>query len=166
MQNRAAWLVSTVIAVTVLAPYPAETQVLTERNVSLGMARTIADAAIAACKAGGFDISVVVVDRSGAVRLMMRSDSASPHNAELARRKAYTARTYKSPSTAFRDWSAGTSDLAGQRLIADVIPLGGGVPIMIGTDAIGGVGVSGTPMQDSDEKCAVAGRAAVSGQLK
>jgi uncharacterized protein GlcG (DUF336 family) len=149
----------------VLAPAAASAQVLHQADVSLGMANTIALAAIGACKAAGNDVSVAVVTRSGDVRTLMRNDAANPHNAELARRKAYTARTYRMTSLQFRDHTA-LPEFAGQRLLADVIPLGGGVPIRIGDDVIGGVGVSGSPQQEQDETCALAGIAAVKDQLR
>jgi uncharacterized protein GlcG (DUF336 family) len=135
-------------------------QILSERSVSLQMARTIADAALAACKSEGFDVSVAVVDRSGAVKVLFRADSANPHNAELARRKALTARTFHITSMEFQKRTVDGAPLAAQRNLADVIALGGGVPILIGNDAIGGVGVSGSS-QEQDDKCAAAGVAAV-----
>ena len=140
--------------------------VLTERSVSLQLARVIGDAAIAECKKDGYDVSAVVVDRAGQMRILLRSDAASPHNADLARRKAYTARTFKIPSMEFEKRTEPGMPLAGQRLLVDVIPLGGGVPINAGMETIGGVGVSGSPSQEEDEKCAMAGVAAAASMLK
>jgi uncharacterized protein GlcG (DUF336 family) len=141
-------------------------QVLTERNVSIQLARTISDAAIAACKSDGFDVTVAVVDRAGDLKLLLRADTSNPHNADLARRKAYTARTFGVSSTEFRKRTSGGSDLEGQRSLAEVVPLGGGLPIMVGNERIGGLGLSGAPDQAADEKCAQAGLAAAAGQLK
>ena len=141
-------------------------QVLTQRSISLQLARTIADAALAACTKDGFDVTAAVVDRAGDFVLLLRSDRANPHNAELARRKAYTSRTFGITSLEFRNRTAGTSEFAGQRQLAEVIPLGGGVPIRIGTEIIGGLGLSGSPQQEADEKCALAGLAAAANQLK
>jgi len=106
------------------------------------------------------------VDRAGDLKLLHRADSANPHNADLARRKAYTARTYNVASLEFAKRTAGTSDLSGQRQLVDVIPLGGGLPIRVGTEVIGAIGLSGAPTQEQDEKCAQAGLAAVAGMLK
>ena len=141
-------------------------QVLTQRSVSLQLARTIADAALAACTKDGFDVTAAVVDRAGDMVLLLRSDRANPHNAELARRKAYTSRTFNLTTLEFRNQTAGASEFAGQRQLFDVIPLGGGVPIRIGTEVIGGLGLSGSPVQEADEKCAMAGLAAAANQLK
>ena len=146
---------------------PASAQlVLSERNVSLKLARMIADGAIEQCANNGYDISVVVVDRIGQVRVMMRGDKAAPHNVDLARRKAYTARTFRRTSADWAKRTAQEPDIAPQRNLAEVIALGGGVPINFGDDTIGGVGVSGAPGQDKDVACAKAGVAKVAEQLK
>jgi uncharacterized protein GlcG (DUF336 family) len=93
-------LKSTVViaAIMALAPMGADAQILTERNISLQLALSIAQAAMAACKTDGYDVSVAVVDRAGDLKVMLRADTANPHNADLARRKAYTSRTFKVPS--------------------------------------------------------------------
>jgi uncharacterized protein GlcG (DUF336 family) len=148
------------------ASFPAQGQVLTERNVSLRLATLMANAAIAACKTDGYDVTVAVVDRAGDLKLLLRADTANPHNADLARRKAYTARTFGVPSMEVAKRTNGPTDLSGQRYLVDIIPLGGGVPIAIGTDKIGGLGISGSPTQEADEKCANAGLAAAAGSLK
>ena len=126
-------------------------QVLTQRSVSLAMAKTAAEAALSACKEAGFDVTSAVVDRAGTLRVLLKADSASPHNAELARRKAFTALTFHITSTDFAKRSVQGAPLEAQRNLADVIALGGGVPILIGSEAIGGVGVSGTTTQEQDD---------------
>jgi uncharacterized protein GlcG (DUF336 family) len=84
---------------------------------------------------------------------------------ELARRKAYTARTFRRSSL---EWAKRSeTELVGQRSLAEVIPLGGGVPIQVGNDTIGAVGVSGTSGgQQADDNCAKAAIAKVADQLK
>jgi uncharacterized protein GlcG (DUF336 family) len=149
-----------------VVPFAAQGPVLTERNISLQLARTIADAAIAACKADGYDVTAAVVDRAGDLKLLLRADTSNPHNADLARRKAYTARTFGVTSLEFAKRTNGPTDLSGQRNLAEVIPLGGGVPIMIGAEKIGGLGLSGAPTQEADEKCAKAGLATAANILK
>jgi uncharacterized protein GlcG (DUF336 family) len=141
---------------------PASAQVLMARDVSLRMALTIAEAALAEC---GSQTSVAVVDRAGRLRVFLQGDNANPHNIELARRKAYTARTFRTSSA---EWAKRTETTnSGQRMLADVIPLGGGMPINIGAETIGGVGLSGaTGGQEKEEACAKAGIAKVADQLK
>src|SRR5687767_10362920 len=86
----------------------AEAQVLMERNISVSLAMAVANAAIDSCgrASGQVTITVAVVDRAGDVRLIINGDTASPHNLELARRKAYTARTFRRPSL---EWAMGTA---------------------------------------------------------
>jgi uncharacterized protein GlcG (DUF336 family) len=161
-------LKSTVLIAAILAllPLSARSQVLTERNISLQLALQIAQAAMAACKSDGFDVTAAVVDRAGDLKVLLRADTANPHNADLARRKAYTSRTFKVPSMDVAKRTNGPTDLSGQRFIADVIPLGGGLPINIGNETIGALGISGSPTQEGDEKCAKAALASVAGSLK
>jgi uncharacterized protein GlcG (DUF336 family) len=155
-----------IAALSGITSLPVHAQVLTERNISLRLATTMANAAIAACKTDGFDVTVAVVDRAGDLKVLLRADTANPHNADLARRKAYTARTFGVPSMEVAKRTNGPTDLSGQRFLVDIIPLGGGVPIMIGMDKIGGLGISGSPTQEADEKCANAALASVASQLK
>jgi uncharacterized protein GlcG (DUF336 family) len=138
--------------------------VISERNVSMQLARVIADTAME-CSKNGIGLSVAVVDRSGQVRVLLRGDGTPPQGVELARRKAYTARVFRRSSL---EWAKRTeTDLGGQRLLADVIPLGGGMPINVGNETIGAVGVSGTSGgQQADEDCAKAAIAKVADQLK
>jgi uncharacterized protein GlcG (DUF336 family) len=158
--------VITTLLVAALGGAVMQGQVLTERNISLQLARTIGDASIAACKADGYDVTVAVVDRSGDLKLLLRSDSSNPHNADLARRKAYTARTFGVTSLDFAKRTNGATEFSGQRDLVEVIGLGGGLPIMFANERIGGLGLSGAPTQEADEKCAKAGLAAAAGQLK
>jgi uncharacterized protein GlcG (DUF336 family) len=151
--------VSAIIAV----PGYAGAQVLTEKNISIKMAMIIAETALTDCTSR---VSVAVLDRAGRMRVFLQGDNASPHNLELARRKAYTALTFRRPSA---EWAKRTAegDVTGQRNLTDVIPLGGGVPIMIGEDAVGAIGLSGAPGgQPKEEACAKAGIAKVADQLK
>jgi uncharacterized protein GlcG (DUF336 family) len=150
--------VSAIIAV----PGAAGAQVLMERDVSVKMALAIAETALAEC---GQRVSVAVVDRAGRLRVFLQGDGAAPHNIELARRKAYTARTFGRTSL---EWAQRTeTTLPGQRELTDVIPLQGGVPIKVGNDTIGGIGLSGAPNGGpQEEACGIAGIAKVADQLK
>lgn len=147
----------------------ASPQILMQANISAAQARRIVDTIIAECSEPGelLTVTIAVVDRAGQPIMQVRADTASPHNWELAYRKAYTARTYRRTTLDWRDRTAEGSDLAGQRMLSDVVPLGGGVPIMRGNDALGGVGVSGsTSGQEGDSACAAAGIAAIADELE
>ena len=154
----------------VIVPGSAGAQVLSEKNVSTKMALTIAQTALAEC---GDRVSVAIVDRSGRLKVFLQGDGAAPHNLELARRKAYTAETFGRTSL---EWAqrteagantGGSQNIQGQRSLAEVIPLQGGVPIKAGDVTIGGVGLSGAPMGGpQEEACGKAGIAKVADQLK
>ncbi len=159
----------TVLVAAALAgavPMVAHGQILTERNISLQLALQIANAAMAQCKADGYDVTAAVVDRAGDLKVLLRADTANPHNADLARRKAYTSRTFKVPSMEVAKRTNGPTELSGQRYLVDIIPLGGGLPINVGNDTIGAIGISGSPNQEGDEKCASAALASVASSLK
>jgi uncharacterized protein GlcG (DUF336 family) len=144
------------VVVALLLPGGAPAQgVVTERNLSLGLAKTIAEAALAECKSKGFNTTVAVVDRAGQVLVVLRDEKATAQQVEMARRKAYTARMFRISTLEFQKR---TNDpyYAAQRNVSDILALGGGVPILAGTEAIGGVGSSGSN-QEQDDACAKAG---------
>jgi uncharacterized protein GlcG (DUF336 family) len=145
------------------APAPAQ-GVVTQRSVSLTMAKTIAEAALKTCQAKGYHTSVAVVDRSGQVLVILRDEQATSQTVEMARRKAYTARMYNSTTLDFQQRSTDPK-YAAQRDLTDILALGGGAPIRIGNEAIGGVASAGST-QEQDDACAKAGIASVADQLK
>lgn len=145
-----------------------DAQVLMQPNVSVALARKIVDAIVAECSRPGslVTVTVSVVDRVGQPVLELRADTASPISAELAFRKAYTALIARGTSLSWRDRTAGDAELAGQRSLATVIPLGGGAAILYRDQPIGAVGVSGAQGgQPADDACAVHGVAAVADEL-
>jgi uncharacterized protein GlcG (DUF336 family) len=153
------------IAVLALVPPVAGAQgLVTQKALSLGLARAIAEAALTECKSKGFATSVAVVDRAGQVLVLLRDENASAQTAEMSRRKAYTARMFRTSTMEFQKRTADPL-YAAQRDVADILALGGGVPIQIGDDVIGGVGSSGSS-QVQDDACARAGVAKVAELLK
>jgi uncharacterized protein GlcG (DUF336 family) len=142
-----------------------QAQVVMQPNVSLELAREIAVAAMDACHSLGFDTSVAVVDRAGDLVVLFRATASTPQTAEMARRKAYTARMWRRTS---QEWAAQTladPQRFPQRDLFDVVALSGGVPIKLGEETIGGVGSAGSNLQQ-DNDCAQAGVDAVAAQLQ
>ena len=137
---------------------------VTERNLSLALARTIAEATIAECKSKGFHTAAAVVDRAGQVLVLLRDEKATAQTVEMARRKAYTARMFRVSTLEFQKRTADPA-LAAQRDVSEILALGGGVPIQVGTETIGGVGSSGSS-QETDDACARAGIAKVAELLR
>jgi uncharacterized protein GlcG (DUF336 family) len=139
-------------------------ELVTQRNLSLPIAKTIAEAALAACKEKGYRTAVAVVDRAGQVMVVLRDEQADPITVEMAQRKAYTARMFRSTTLEFQKRTA-EGAYAAQRDLKDILALGGGVPIQAGRETIGGVASSGSG-QEQDEACAKAGIAKVAEMLK
>jgi uncharacterized protein GlcG (DUF336 family) len=138
--------------------------IVMQRNLSLGMAKTIAEAALAACKEKGYHTAVAVVDRAGQVMVVLRDEGAAAQSVEMARRKAYTARMFRTTTLEFQKRTTDPA-FAAQRDVADILALGGGAPITVGNEIIGGVGSSGSS-QEQDDACAKAGIAKVADLLK
>jgi uncharacterized protein GlcG (DUF336 family) len=163
MSSIAKILVTFAAAAFVSSPAGAQ-GVLTQKNVSLAMAQTIANAAIAQCRTMGFKISVSVVDRDGLPIIMMHDDGAGLSTNEGSDRKAYTAASFKQPSADFVKRLQDRPDTVGSRHYTRVLALAGGLPIKAGDEVIGAVGVSGTP--GKDDVCSQAGIDKVADQLK
>jgi len=138
--------------------------VVTQRNLSLGLAKTIAEAALAACEEKGYHTAAAVVDRSGQILVLLRDERSTAQVAEMARRKAYTARMFRSATVDFQKRTAGDSPYAGQRNLPDILALPGGVPVKIGDEVIGAVGSAGSTLEQ-DDACAKAGVAKASDLL-
>jgi uncharacterized protein GlcG (DUF336 family) len=83
---------------------------------------------------------------------------------ENARRKAYTARTFKMTTDQFAKMMATSEVRKQQATLPGIIGIPGGVPVKVGDDVIGGVGLSGSP--GVDEPCVQAGLDKVKDQLQ
>jgi uncharacterized protein GlcG (DUF336 family) len=160
-----ALMAATIVAVASSA-YPALAQdVLTEKQISLGLAQEIASAAIGECRKNGYHVAVTVVDRGGRIKAILRDDGGNPHLVEASRRKALTAAAFRSSSGAFAE-RVRNPDSAPLTTIRGVIALRGGLPIKVGNEVIGAVGVGGAPGGDKDEACAQAGIQKVADKLQ
>src|SRR5262249_50051464 len=137
---------------------PASAQLLARKDLSLDAALAIAQTASQTCKAQGYRVSVTVVGRTGEVLVQLRGDDASPHTMENSQRKAYTSRTFRVPSGEFAKRMLQPGQPPGAAInLTGVIALAGALPIKIGEEVIGAVGVSGAPGGEKDEVCAQAG---------
>lgn len=154
-----------VLAAAVAITTPAGAQLLTRKDLPLATALTIATTAADTCKGQGYRVSIAVLGRTGEVIVQLRGDDASPHTIENSFRKAYTSRTFRVPSGEIANRYKQDPAYFGVHL-TNVIPAEGGLPIKIGDEVIGAVGVSGSPGGDKDEACAKAGLDKVADQLK
>jgi uncharacterized protein GlcG (DUF336 family) len=133
-----------------------------ESVLPLAMANKAAQAAMEACKKDGYRVSASIVDRDGVLRTMGRADGAGPHTVESSRKKAYTAASLKRPTTELAELIAKVATLQSLRDMNDqILILGGGLPIEIGGEVVGGIGVGGAPGAHLDDACAQAGLDAI-----
>lgn len=153
-------------AAVALAPAAAGAQVLQERNVSLALAQEIAQAAVEACAAKNFNVTATVVDRAGLVRAALRADRAAPHTVEASRAKAFTAVSGRNNTTAIMENAEKNPAARNLGSIEGFLLLGGGVPVKVGDEVIGAIGVGGAPGGALDEECANAAIAKVQAKLK
>ncbi|MGC2199897.1 MAG: heme-binding protein [Stellaceae bacterium] len=144
---------------------PASGQLITEKSLSAATAMAIAQTALETCTRQGYHVSVHVVGRNGEVIAAVRGDGAPPHTMENSQRKAYTARTFRIPSGEFVQRVKDNPTLGAVHLTG-VIAARGALPIKVGDEVIGAVGVSGAPGGEKDEACAKAGIDKVADQLK
>ena len=144
---------------------PARADLLVHHDLPYAVALTIAQTTLESCGAKGYAVSVVVVDRDGDTIVAIRADNASHHTMENARRKAYTAMTFKTSTTEYaKRLTDGNPVVRQQVTLPNVIAIPGGLPIKVGNEVIGGVGASGSP--GVDEPCVQAGLDKVADQLK
>lgn len=130
--------------------------VRSDKNLSLELANQIAAAGVAACQANGYAVTTTVVDRAGGVRAVQRADNAGPHTLEASRLKAYTSASAKNNTLAMMETAQKKPGAANLVNIPGFLLLGGGVPVKVGNDVIGAVGIGGAPAGNLDEQCAIA----------
>jgi uncharacterized protein GlcG (DUF336 family) len=126
----------------------------------------LAEAAMEHCRAEGAQIAVAVVDRFGTLQMLLRDRFAGPHTPETARRKAWTAVSFRADTLTLSQTTAPGSEAYGANFITEALMLGGGVPVEAQGSIIGAVGVSGAPGGDMDDACARAGIDAVASDLE
>ncbi|MEO7762470.1 MAG: heme-binding protein [Casimicrobiaceae bacterium] len=129
--------------------------VRTEKNMSLELANQIAAASVAACQANGYAVAATVVDRAGTVRAVQRADNAGPHTLAASLQKAYTSVSAKNSTLAIMEFAQKNPGAANVVNIPGFLLLGGGVPVKVGNEVIGAVGIGGAPSGNLDEACAV-----------
>ena len=130
--------------------------VRSERNISLDLANQIAAASVAACQEKGYAVTATVVDRAATIRAVQRADNAGPHTLEASRAKAFTSASAKNATLAMMETAQKNAGAANLVHIPGFLLLGGGVPIKVGNEVIGAVGIGGAPAGNLDEQCALA----------
>lgn len=148
---------------TAAASTAAFAQLGMQKVITVDIANTIAQEAMASCRASGYKVTVTVVDHANVVKALLRDDGARPATVEVGRMKANSVMAFGRPSGPPPNAPPGA---AGPPLLPGTINAAGGLPIMSGDQLIGAVSVSGAPGGDKDAACANAGLAKVADKLK
>ncbi len=138
----------------------ADDGVFTVRMLTPETAMKATQAAMAACRLQGYQVSVAVVDRSGTPQTLLRDRFAGPHTVTIATDKAWTAVTLRQNTLAVAQISS-AGEMSGLRHFPRIAAVGGGVMIEGGGSLLGAIGVSGAPGGAADHACAEAGVAAI-----
>ena len=154
------------LALSLIATAAGAQAVRTEKNISLELANQIAAATVASCSAAGYNVAAAVVDRAGSLRALQRADNAGPHTLSSSQAKAYTSASAKNTTLAMMENAQKNPAGANLVYMPGFLLLGGGVPIKVGNEVIGAVGVGGAPGGHLDEKCAMDALEKVKDQLK
>ncbi|WP_226553224.1 GlcG/HbpS family heme-binding protein [Celeribacter naphthalenivorans] len=129
------------------------------------VAQTAAIAAMESCREAGYQVGVMVVDRFGIPQVYVRDRFAGLHVFETARRKAWTAVSFRTDTLSLGELTAPGEMMAGIRELSEPLALGGGLVIEASGSIVAGIGVSGAPGPDLDADCAQAGIDAIMDQI-
>ena len=154
---------------TLLASLGAEAHaqgLIPTHRVSAALALEAVGAAVAHCAEQGYAVSAVLLDASGTRQAILRGDRAGIHTIDSAMGKAYTANSFTADSGAVAERLMGNPASAGLQHVPGVILARGGVPIQIGDEVVGALGVGGAPAGDKAEACARAGLDKIRDRLK
>lgn len=154
------------VSIALFAPLPsAATTLPTAPYLPLDMAQKAANAAMEKCTADGQRVSVAVVERSGATKVLLKADGSGPHTVSSSTGKAFTSASMGRATAELSNFLKDHRELDGLRdMDQRLVILGGGLPIKIGDALVGGIGVGGAPSGTIDEACAQAGLDAITGQ--
>ena len=154
------------IASLYAASTPAEEEALaTFKSMKPALALELAQATLKACRAAGFQVAVAVTDRTGIVQVILRDQLAGAHTPDTARRKAWTAASFRTDTKTMMEETQAGKVQSGARFISGAMMIGGGIPVTAAGTMVGAVGVSGAPGGDDDHACAQAGIDAIEDQL-
>lgn len=161
--NKLSILAATFVLTTAGA---AQAQVLSQRTLGLELANRLAADAVQACAEKGYAVSATVVDRAGIVRAVQRADNAGPHTLVASQQKAFTSASARNATQAMMEAAKKNPGAANLTDIPGFLLLGGGVPVRVGDEVIGAIGIGGAPGGHLDEQCALAAVAASAELLK
>jgi len=147
-------------------PAGAQDATHTVRLLTPETALAAAQAALKKCRDSGWQVAVAVVDRGGVTQVMLRDRFAGAHTPRTAAGKAWTAVSFRTPTTDLARMSQPGQPQSGIRNLPRAVMLGGGLPIEAQGSIVGAIGVSGAPGGDADDSCARAGIEAIRDKIE
>jgi len=132
-------------------------------RLSMDLAMKMAKASIDACRKQGMNVAVTVIDRGGHPQAVLRDTLAMDLTLPISRQKAYTAMSFNTPTSQLEGRFPGAYSVP---KVDGLLIAGGGLPVTGGGSILGGIGVSGTPSGELDERCAKAGVDAIRFELE
>ena len=153
------------IGLTASISHAAEPAFINTRVMSFDTATTLAITAAKACRKMGYQVTASVVDRNGTLLAVARDPLSGTHTVEISRLKAFTSATFQTATLTMTQ-----DEFKALRDAPDVLLIGGGVPVLVGGQFYGAVGVSGAPAKkitgDIDDDCARQGIKAIEEALE
>lgn len=155
MFNRSTTLSFLALAMCSSVAMASPAQVAQRADVTLALANDLLNATLAACHADGRTAVAAVVDRGGNLIAVQRDDNVGPHNTLAAQRKAFTALSSKTATRLLAERARSNPEAENLNTLGELLLLGGGVPLQIGDQVIGAIGVAGAGGAAIDEGCAL-----------
>src|ERR1700681_3038408 len=126
-------------------------QLPSQKILTVDVAQSIAQEAMAKCRADGYKVSVRVVDHANVLKAFVRDDGAGMATVQVATMKANSVMNFGRASGPPPNLPAGAP--VPPPVIPGTTNAMGGVPIKVGDQLIGSVAVSGAPGGDKDAAC-------------
>jgi len=144
----------------------AQEAVFQTKSLTPETALVAARAAMESCRKQGYQVGVAVVDRAGLTQVLLRDRFAGAHTIDVATNKAWTAASFRTPTTAIAAETQPGRPMSGLRSLPRLLAAGGGLVIEAGGTTFGAIGVSGAPSGDADDACAQAGIKAIADAIE
>jgi uncharacterized protein GlcG (DUF336 family) len=165
LEVRAALVVALALSAPLALAQPAS-GTFTSKSLTPETALAAARAALESCRKAGYQVGVAVVDRAGLPQVFLRDRYAGAHTVQVAVDKAWTAASFRLPTTALAAETQAGKPMSGLRGQPRVVAAGGGLVIEAAGSVLGAIAVSGAPGGEADDACARAGIAAIADALE
>ncbi len=154
------------LALMALSPVSAQQATFQVKSLTPETALVAARAAMEACRKEGYQVGVAVVDRAGLPQVFLRDRFAGAHTVDVAINKAWTAASFRTPTSTLAVETQPGQPMSGIRATPRMLAAGGGLLIEGAGQSFGAIGVSGAPGGEADEACAKAGIKAIADSIE